>query len=66
MRRRLTLDRTEAPAFILAIVKGGGTPHVAVLPPDARAAVEPLAVVQEGQVAGAAVSVPLDGIDLWG
>lgn len=35
-----------------------------VLTPSAGAAVEPLAVVQEGQVAGAAVRVALDGIDL--
>lgn len=37
-----------------------------VLAPDARAVVEPLAVVQEGQIAGAAVRVPLDCVDLWG
>lgn len=37
-----------------------------VLTPDTSAVVEPLAVVQEGQVAGAAMRVPLDGVDLWG
>lgn len=37
-----------------------------VLTPDAGAVVEPLAVVQEGQIAGAAVRVPLDGVDLCG
>lgn len=37
---------------------------MAVLPADAGAVVEPLAVVEEGQVAGAALRVPLDGEDL--
>ena len=36
-----------------------------VLTPDTGAAVEPLAVIQEGQIAGAAVRVPLDCVDLW-
>lgn len=45
---------------------GGGTPQVTILTPNASAAVEPLAIVQEGQVAGAAVRVPLDCVDLWG
>ena len=39
---------------------------MAVLAPDASAVVEPLAVVQEGEVAGLAARVPLDCVDLWG
>lgn len=45
---KLTLDRTEAPTFILAVVVGGGTPEVTVLTPDTSAVVEPLAIIQEG------------------
>lgn len=62
----LTLYGTEAPALVLSVVEGGGAPQVAVLAPDIRALVEPLAVVQEGEVAGASVRVPLDRVDLWG
>lgn len=39
---------------------------MAVLAADVGALVEPLAVVQEGEVAGASVRVPLDRVDLWG
>lgn len=53
--RRLTVHRTEPPMLVLAVIVRGGTPQVPVLPPDARAVVKPLAVVQEGQVAGTAV-----------
>lgn len=63
---QLTLDRTEAPALVRSVVVGGGAPQVAVLAADGGALVEPLAVVQEGQVAGPAVGVALDGVDLWG
>lgn len=66
MASTLTLDGAEAPALVLAVVKGGGTPQMAVLPAHAGAAVEPLAIVQEGQEARPAVRVPLDGVDLWG
>lgn len=50
--------------LVLAIVKGGGTPEVTVLTPDTSAVVEPLAIIQEGQIAGATMRVPLDCIDL--
>lgn len=62
---RLTLDRAESPAFVFAVVVGGGTPEMSVLPPHTRAAVEPLAIVQEGQVAGSAVRVALNSVDLY-
>lgn len=39
---------------------------MAVLAADVGALVEPLAVVQEGEVAGPPVGVALDGVDLWG
>lgn len=63
---QLTLYGTEAPALVLSVVVGGGAPQVAVLAADISALVEPLAVVQEGEVAGASVRVPLDRVDLWG
>lgn len=37
-----------------------------VLAPDVSAVVEPLAIVQEGQIAGATMRVPLDCVYLWG
>lgn len=37
-----------------------------VLAPDISAVVEPLAVIQEGQIAGTAMRVPLNRVDLWG
>ncbi len=43
-----------------------GTPEKAILPSHAGAVVEPLAIVQEGEVAWAAVRVSLDGVDLYG
>lgn len=64
--RQLTLYGTEAPALVLSVVVGGGAPQVAVLAPDISALVEPLAVVQEGEVAGASMRVPLNRVDLWG
>ena len=60
----LTLDGAEAPALVLAVVLGGGTPQVAVLSASAGAAVEPLVVILEGDGAGLPVGVPLDGVDL--
>lgn len=39
---------------------------MAVLAADVGALVEPLAVVQEGEVAGSPVRVALDGVDPWG
>lgn len=60
----LTIDRTEAPALVFGVVKGGGAPHVSVFAADAGAAVEPLSIVQEGQETGAAMGVTLDGVDL--
>ncbi len=42
------------------------TPEKAILPSHAGAVVEPLAIVQEGEVAWAAVRVSLDGVDLYG
>lgn len=36
-----------------------------ILTPNISAIVEPLAVIQEGQIAGAAMRVPLDCVDLW-
>lgn len=63
---KLTLYGTEAPTLVFAVVVGGGTPQVTVLTPDTCAAVEPLAIVQEGQIAGSAVRVPLDCVDLCG
>lgn len=65
-RGQLTLDGTEAPALVRSVVVGGGAPQVAVLAADVGALVEPLAVVQEGEVAGPPVRVALDGVDLWG
>lgn len=43
-----------------------GTPVKAILPAHTGAAVEPLAIVQEGEVAWAAVRVSLDGVDFYG
>lgn len=63
-RPALTLDGAEAPAFVLAVVLGGGTPQVPVLTARAGAAVEPLVVILEGDSAGFPVGVPLDGVDL--
>lgn len=60
----LTLDGTEAPALIFAVVLGGGTPQVTVLAARAGAAVEPLVVIFEGDGARLSVGVPLDGVDL--
>lgn len=37
-----------------------------VLTSDTSAVVEPLAIIQEGQIAGATMRVPLDCVDLWG
>lgn len=60
----LTLDGAEAPALVLAVVLGGGTPQVPVLAACAGAAVEPLVVILEGDGAWLPVGVPLDGVDL--
>lgn len=43
-----------------------GTPVKAILPAHTGAVVEPLAIVQEGEVAWAAVRVSLDGVDFYG
>lgn len=63
-RPALTLDGAEAPALVLAVVLGGGTPQVPVLAACAGAAVEPLVVILEGDGAGFPVGVALDGVDL--
>lgn len=63
-RAALTLDGAEAPALILAVVLGGGTPQVPVLTACAGAAVEPLVVILEGDGARFPVGVSLDGVDL--
>lgn len=65
-KRQLTLYRTEAPTLVLAVVVGSSTPEVTVLAPDISAVVEPLAIIQEGQIAGATMRVPLDCVYLWG
>ena len=61
----LTRDRTEAPALVLAVIVRGGAPQVPVLTPNTRAAVEPLAIIQEGEVTGASLRITLDGVDVW-
>lgn len=60
----LTLDGAEAPALVLAVVLGGGTPQVSVLTACAGAAMEPLVVILEGDGAWFPMGVPLDGVDL--
>lgn len=59
----LTLYRTEAPLLVLAVVGGCSTPEVTVLAADIGAVVEPLAIVQEGEIAGVAVRVALDCVN---
>lgn len=61
----LTLYRTEAPLLVLAVVGGRSTPEVTVLAADVGAVVEPLAVVQEGEIAGVPVRVALDCVNFW-
>lgn len=61
----LTLYRTEAPLLVLAVVGGRSTPEVTVLTADIGAVVEPLAIVQEGEVAGVPVRVALDCVNFW-
>lgn len=60
----LTLYGAEAPPLILAIVLGGGTPEVPILPSCAGALVKPLVVVFEGDGAGLPMGVALDGVNL--
>jgi len=45
---------------------GRGTPVKTIFPAHTGAAVEPLAIIQEGKVAWAAVRVSLDGVDFYG
>lgn len=61
----LTLYGTEAPLLVLAVVGGCSTPLVTVLAADIGAVVEPLAIVQEGEIAGVAVRVALDCVNFW-
>lgn len=61
----LTLYRTEAPLLVLAVVGGRSTPEVTVLTADIGAVVEPLAIVQEGEIAGVPVRVALDCVNFW-
>lgn len=61
---RLTLYGAKAPSLVLAVVLGGGTPEMAVLPPRASALVKPLVVVLEGDGAWLPVRVALDGVNL--
>lgn len=61
----LTLDGTEAPALVLAVVVGGSAPEVTVFPTGISAVVEPLAIVQEGEIAGVPVRVALDCVNFW-
>lgn len=62
--RLLTLYGAEAPPLVLAIVLGGGTPEVPILPPRAGALMKPLVVVLEGDGAGFPMGVALDGVNL--
>lgn len=62
---KLTLHRAETPELVFAVVVGRSTPEVTVLTAGARAVVEPLAVVHEGEIAGVPVRVALDGVDVW-
>lgn len=61
----LTLYGTEAPLLVLAVVGGRSTPLVTVLAADIGAVVEPLAIVQEGEIAGVPVRVALDCVNFW-
>lgn len=61
----LTLYGTEAPVLVLAVVLGCSTPEVTVLTTSAGAVVEPLAIVQEGEIAGVPVRVALDCVNFW-
>lgn len=60
----LTLYGAEAPPLVLAIVLGGSTPEVPVLPSCAGALVKPLVVVLERDGAGLPMRVSLDGVNL--
>lgn len=62
----LTLYWAEAPALVLSVIMGRGTPVKTIFPAHTGAAVEPLAIIQEGKVAWAAVRVSLDGVDFYG
>lgn len=62
---KLTLHGAEAPQLVLAVVVGRSAPEVTILAAGARAVVEPLAIVHEGEIAGVPVRVALDGVDFW-
>lgn len=51
--------------LVLAVVVGRSAPEVTVLPTGISAVVEPLAIVQEGEVAGVPVRVALDCVNFW-
>lgn len=61
----LTLHRTEAPALVLAVVGGRSAPEVTIFTTGISAVVEPLAIIQEGEIAGVPVSVALDCVNFW-
>lgn len=61
----LTLYRTEAPTLVLAVVVGRSAPEVTVFTTGIGAVVEPLAIIQEGEIAGVPVRVALDCVNFW-
>lgn len=61
----LTLYRTEAPLLVLAVVGGRSTPEETVFTADISAVVEPLVIVQEGEIAGVPVSIAMDCVNFW-
>lgn len=61
----LTLYWAEAPALVLSVIMSSGAPVKAIFPAHTGAAVEPLAIIQEGEVTWAAVRVSLDGVDFY-
>lgn len=61
----LTVYRTEAPLLVLAVVGGRSTPEETVFTADTSAVVEPLVIVQEGEIAGVPVSIAVDCVNFW-
>lgn len=61
-----TFHWTESPALVFSIIMGSSTPMEAILPAHAGAAVEPLTIVQKGEITWTAMRVSLDGVDFCG